>query len=437
MLGYSDGPHTEPLDIKPLSPSGTSSSTARRSVSDSASSSDAPPRKRPRHDTSSSTASIMTTTRALTVEADSKASLVTRDSDFYFDDGSCVLQVENTLFNVHRTMLNKDSSSFGEMFQLPQGSKPAEGQTDDNPVYLPGDTAEEFRNFLWALYALPSELMTISSAQIELGRIIDIASVANKYSFRTTETWALDAIRQFTERKPSVLIPAAFPTPSSLPAMGNKDIIARLVRLAQKCGHARLLESMVNVLTHRMKTSVQFAYLAMTLGDEYDIRGLRGAGYLEVLLNANFVCSTDHSSGGLVEGDIQTEAGKNRLVISSTQRLRLLSGYQRLSKTWDRLRANAPQFDHVPPCSAEWHSHGCTQSWVEFWKEKTRSEAVLSLSSADVLGRLGIFVKEFDKWGSANFMHHECKNIARRSIHEKINSIREALPDYFHEGGDY
>ena len=40
------------------------------------------------------------------------------------------------------------------MFSLPQGDNPAEGQSDDNPVILAGDTVSQFRNFLWALYAL-------------------------------------------------------------------------------------------------------------------------------------------------------------------------------------------------------------------------------------------------------------------------------------------
>lgn len=51
-------------------------------------------------------------------------------------------------------MLSRDSSSFGTMFSLPQGDQEAEGQSDHNPIVLKGDTIAEFRNFLWALYAL-------------------------------------------------------------------------------------------------------------------------------------------------------------------------------------------------------------------------------------------------------------------------------------------
>jgi len=40
------------------------------------------------------------------------------------------------------------------MFSLPPGENLAEGMSDDNPIILSGDTAAEFRHFLWTLYAL-------------------------------------------------------------------------------------------------------------------------------------------------------------------------------------------------------------------------------------------------------------------------------------------
>lgn len=65
------------------------------------------------------------------------------------------LQVsDESVFQVHRTVLSKDSSTFKAMFSLPSGEKLAEGMSDDNPIVLPGDTADEFRHFLWTLYAL-------------------------------------------------------------------------------------------------------------------------------------------------------------------------------------------------------------------------------------------------------------------------------------------
>lgn len=94
---------------------------------------------------------------------------VVRDDTYYLEDGSCILLVESTLFNVrssrnrynsllisvqvHRSLLSKDSSIFGSMFELPQGEH-VDGSSDDHPIHLDGETVTEFKNFLWILYAL-------------------------------------------------------------------------------------------------------------------------------------------------------------------------------------------------------------------------------------------------------------------------------------------
>ncbi|KAF8491143.1 hypothetical protein F5888DRAFT_1737069 [Russula emetica] len=362
---------------------------------------------------------------------------VVRDEDYYFSDGSCIIMVENTLFNVHRTILSKDFSSFSSMFSLPQGDKPAEGQSDDNPVILTGDTVSQFRNFLWVLYALPHELLQVHSNLANLTRLIDIASISNKYSFKSLETWSLDVIVDTVTRRgsssPQFPLAGLCHAPTSptqtytLPAqLTNNEQIVALVRLAQMCQHERLLNTMVESLRRHMAASPQNAYMAMTLADELDLRVLRGAAYLEVMQKAIVVVRRPGS--GHVEGELDADG---RLVVSATQQMRLLSGYYRLTMAWEQLRTVPPNFDHAPSCGVNWHQSGCMQSWQEFWREKSKSETVLGLGLADVLGRLRAVLKEFDKWGSATYMHHDCRMLARRAINEKLKAAQDALPDLF------
>ncbi|KAH7885405.1 hypothetical protein F5I97DRAFT_1937620 [Phlebopus sp. FC_14] len=367
-----------------------------------------------------------------------------RDQDYYMSDGSCVLRVGNTLFNVHRTILSRDASFFSTLFTLPQGNVTEEGASDENPIVLQGDAPHEFRHFLWSLYALPHEVMMVRSSKVDLNRLIDIAKVSNKYSFKSIESWALDAIQEYVDQKPCPLfdsIPLGFPFATNSPSsalLDSKRQISRLIRLAQMCGHARLLDTMIALLRQLMSVSLHFSYLAMSLADELDLRDLRGAAYMEVLQRSVFICGQDDEGEGLLEGEVQESSeGLDRLVVSRSQQLRLLSGYHRLSKAWERLRAVPLPFDHAPSCGATWHQHGCTQSWSEFWKEKTRADGVLSLGAANVVGRLHVILKEFDKWGSATYMHHDCKSAAKRTILETIQRIQDALPDYFHESGEY
>ncbi|KAJ7256782.1 hypothetical protein B0H12DRAFT_1111677 [Mycena haematopus] len=398
------------------------------------------------------------------------------DDTYYLEDGSCIILVQNTLFNVHRTILSKDNSSFCTMFTLPQGDNDIEGRSDDNPIVLTGDTVAEFRHFLWALYALPPELRIIHSSDADLTQLMNIARIANKYSFKTIETWSLDAIQEYVNRKPSPIL-TAIPPPNSYTfspnapstsIQGSTPIestaqLTRLIRLAQMCNHENLLTTMIGLLRQLMSSSLQYAYLAMTLADELDLRALRGAAYLEVMQKAVVVkrtkvdpikrppavtvagsstsTSTSAAPAASVadtgtdanEGDVDEEG---RLVVNRAQQLRLLSGYYRLTRTWERLRTTPPHFDHAPSCGATWHQHGCTQSWLEFWKEKTRSDAVLALGLADVLGRLKQVQRDYDRWGSATYMHHDCRMAAKRSIFDMLRTVEDTLPDYFSEAGD-
>lgn len=105
--------------------------------------------------------------------ASTSSNMVVRDDKYYMSDGSCIIRIEDTLFNVryylsgraytdseaaygqvHRTLLARDSSSFSILFTLPQGDYALDGSSDEHPVILRGDTVEEFRSFLWAMYAL-------------------------------------------------------------------------------------------------------------------------------------------------------------------------------------------------------------------------------------------------------------------------------------------
>ncbi|KAF8133686.1 hypothetical protein EV363DRAFT_1324353 [Boletus edulis] len=367
-----------------------------------------------------------------------------RDPEYYLTDGSCILRVENTLFNVHRSILSADSSSFSTLFTLPQGNITAEGTSDDNPIVLHGDTPEEFRNFLWSLYALPHEIIVVRGPHLDLDRFIDIAKVASKYSFKSIETWALDAIQDFIERKPSPLLDPmtiGFPFSADSPPatfLESKRQISRLVQVAQMCGHASLLETMVTLLRQLMSASLHFSYLAMSLADDLNLRELRGMAYLEVLQRSVFICGRDANGNVLMEGDVHEGSdGLERIVVSPAQQLRLLSGYLRLTKAWERLRAIPPSFEHAPLCGTTWHQHGCTQSWSDFWKEKTRSDGVVALGPTNVIGKLQAILKEVDKWGSATYMHHECKLVAKRAVQESVKQINNSLADFFYEGGEY
>ncbi|KAF5380694.1 hypothetical protein D9757_007036 [Collybiopsis confluens] len=361
--------------------------------------------------------------------------LAQRDDEFYFEDGSCIVLVQDILFNVHRSLLARDNSSFATLFSLPQGPLPPQGRSDDNPIVLYGDKASEFRNFLWALYALPPELQIVNSSTVDLNRLIDIARLSNKYSFKSLETWALDAVQDYVNRRPAFSVPNTTaeplnsnPTQTHLALIENTDQLTRLIQLAQLCNHDRLLASMIALLRQLMTRSLQYAYLSMALADDLDLRSLRGAAYLEVMQRST-------SFASLAKEPTANENSEDPSTISITpaQQVRLLSGYWHLTQTWEKkFRTTPPLFTHAPSCSNTWHQPVCEQAWAEFWRDRTRGDAVMSLGLADVIGRLKQIQKDFDRSGPT---YVDCKLNARRSLVECIRNVEEKLPDYFSEEG--
>jgi hypothetical protein len=277
----------------------------------------------------------------------------------------------------------RDGSIFSTMFSLPQGGAPAEGDTDARALLLPDECAGEFRALLWAMYALPPELMAVHLPGADLARLACIAHKAARYGFKSVEQWALDALAEHAARKPCPLLGADdAPPPAAIRAQ-----LTRLVGLAQECAHARLLDTLVKLLTGLVPRSLPLAHLAACLADEFDLRTLRGHAYLEIMHKGTFVAA----HGATPPGDLDADG---RLVLTVPQHYRLLAGYHTLTGAWEALRTKPPAFEHAPNCGATWHQHGCTQSWLEFWKEKTRADNVLALGVADVIGRLRIIQKE-------------------------------------------
>jgi len=79
-----------------------------------------------------------------------------RHDKYYFEDGDVVFLVADSLFRVHKRVLTRsESSTFTGMFSVPLSSgTEAEGQSDENPIVLSGDSLEEFEALIRLLYPL-------------------------------------------------------------------------------------------------------------------------------------------------------------------------------------------------------------------------------------------------------------------------------------------
>ena len=60
--------------------------------------------------------------------------------------------MEDTLYNLHRSLLERHSPIFREMFLVPQPDGSTEGLSEDHPIMLSGICAINFTRLLWLLY---------------------------------------------------------------------------------------------------------------------------------------------------------------------------------------------------------------------------------------------------------------------------------------------
>ncbi|KAG8716476.1 hypothetical protein FRC09_015708 [Ceratobasidium sp. 395] len=79
----------------------------------------------------------------------------TRDPQYYYEDGSVVLLVDDTLFRVQASLLKAQSEAFRDMFASLSGDVDAkvEGLSDECPIKISDVTVPEFRNLLMIFYA--------------------------------------------------------------------------------------------------------------------------------------------------------------------------------------------------------------------------------------------------------------------------------------------
>ena len=74
-------------------------------------------------------------------------------SRFWFDDGSVILQAENTQFRVHCSVLSLHSNVFKDMFNMPQPTDTTTVPNADScPVIALFDKASDLEHVLSILY---------------------------------------------------------------------------------------------------------------------------------------------------------------------------------------------------------------------------------------------------------------------------------------------
>ncbi|KAJ6602484.1 hypothetical protein DFH09DRAFT_1270454 [Mycena vulgaris] len=363
-----------------------------------------PPRKRPR--------SISVDTDLDFTLIDVDAPKVVRDPVYYKPSGDCKIRVEDTLFSIHRFLLEQAGSIFETMFQLPQGAKKPQGSSDEDPIILIGDTLYEFRALCWALYALPDEITRESTRNNSMEKLTRVATIAHKYQLTAFQSWAMASIRE-----------QCTTFYGSLGYLSNCPIhmLSALLRVfilyaddpfrldTQKTWVSRLSPN--NVHPHPLPLSA-FSD-ALDLAERYSLRHFLGRLYYTRLIAA-------HSA--LAKNSTSTSAmfpGADDLEPRHLQRV--LQGAWSLSGYWQRLYTTIPR---LPTDTCEHHARHCRPEWNKLWQQ-----AGAHGSAADVLGKLKYLSTQLGQ-RNAN-MDPMCGPKGKAIVTSLTAQLVAALPDHF------
>lgn len=307
--------------------------------------------------------------------------------EFWFEDGNIVLLVHDTFFKVHRSRLCCDGSIFATMFTLPQGeSRNVDGQSASMPIRF-ADKPRRFTALLWALYALPAELRSINHSAENCMKLIDIATAAQKYAFKTTEEWALSCLVDLVKTSNH---------------LGERKINPwRIFALATLCNSEELRQAMIDKIRERASQGkLQYSWV-VTIGEALNIPELLGAGYYEIVIQKPQHWNPD---GKLNEAMMQ----------------KLYIGFCKLVTFKDTLFSTPmPIANHQCPLDP----NQCRARWNLLWKEG-QQEGTERIPSVHVLGHLKSFA---DYLRRSRAYPGPCHPAWVASVEAKIKELEDPL----------
>ncbi|KAG8773894.1 hypothetical protein FRC12_002263 [Ceratobasidium sp. 428] len=143
----------------------------------------------------------------------------TRDPQYYYEDGSVVLLVDDTLFKVQASLLKAQSETFRDMFTSLSGDVDAkvEGLSDECPIKISNVTVPEFRNLLMIFYAPPSDRLFLgmqgtknaARAWKAFIALSDVVRLADRFGMEDIETWAAGQLKSLVKSSATLVVTGA------------------------------------------------------------------------------------------------------------------------------------------------------------------------------------------------------------------------------------
>ncbi|KAF7336537.1 BTB domain-containing protein [Mycena sanguinolenta] len=247
-----------------------------------------------------------------------------RDKDHYHETGDSIIRVENVLFKIHKFPLTHNSSVFATMFNLPVGIGSVEGLSDDIPIVLEGEKAEDFRAVLKYIYAPPVQLQMERIPISALREIISLVKLSHKYEMDHWKEWGVEVLERMLDDLHSLPVEHLQPLYSLYSLVGDAPARTRVMK--QWC--------------EVIETNKLLIVPVLDAASAYDDRDAIAEAYCIQIRrwekeDANVLNPNSYRADGLAQSHIQ----------------RIQAGYMSLSLSWGRFRSE--ELPYVPGVCTE------------------------------------------------------------------------------------
>ncbi|KAF9533198.1 hypothetical protein CPB83DRAFT_535391 [Crepidotus variabilis] len=328
-------------------------------------------------------------------------------------DATIVIRVASVLFKVHRQIL-----SCSDIMEACLKDHEAQfgGTSELAPLVFGAPTLDEYRAFLWAIYATQEELGVPPASDDELNRLFDVASLGGKYYITQLEAWVAFSLSHAAKN-------------SSLIDSCSSATLSRFVKLAISHKWFTVLEQVTDKWCERLLVKSTPSVPAIQVVDQYEessrveIRKLRGIAYYV------------HVQDMLDRQGNPTEAGATHLrtdpKLNSKQVTKLLAGYLSLTALWERLRLNPVELPPSESCSQETHVK-CRSTWQRRWTSAAGWKRIMGHSSADILALLNTLQDQLSNDDDLRAgLTSDCRRQGLGEIKLLKDNIQGSLADHF------
>ncbi|KAF9481113.1 hypothetical protein BDN70DRAFT_876715 [Pholiota conissans] len=338
---------------------------------------------------------------------------VERDPVYFKEDelANCVVRVRGWLFKIQADMLSC-SPTMNSYLQdhIRRYGMPTEEKPFLCPNPLP--TVDEYRAFLWALYATFDELSEPIHTNEELERLSHIITINKKFDIPKMHDWAVEMLHKTANNH--VFMQSC-----------SSASLALLVDTA-KSNHkkyGKVLDATVKAWCNRVWDKTTPSVPAMQTADKHDLPELVGTAYYVHVQDMH-----DRQTSFTERGAAKIRVD---LKLNNGQVMRLLTGYWSLVSLWERHRVKPLELPKGKSCSDKKHIE-CMANWNRRWISAVGWRRILDLSSADILGLLECLRDQLlndDDLKAA--LEPECRLAGLEAIRALRTKTKEGLADHF------